>query len=101
YSASESCPVFICAHVLTPLTRRTELVVNQSMRRIHDFETFFADAYRILSVLAEPRGSRSEAGVELTHLVKDCSLKRHIGSRETADFTHFPTIVDDGDGIFT
>src|SRR5215475_10608280 len=71
------------------------------MRRIADFETCFADAYRILTVLAEPRGSRSEAGVELTHLVKDFPLKRHIGSRETADFTHFRPIVDDGDVIFT
>src|SRR5262245_16527115 len=73
-ASTESFPVFNRAIVLTPVTRWTELVVNHSMRRIADFETCFADAYRILSVLAEPRGSRSEAGVELTHFVKDCSL---------------------------
>src|SRR5262249_60812373 len=77
-ASTESFPVFNPAIVLTPVTRWTELVVNHSMRRIADFETCFADAYRILSVLAEPRGSRSEAGGELAPPVKDVPRKRNI-----------------------
>src|SRR5262249_45909973 len=100
-ASTESFPVFNPAIVFTPVTRWTELVVNHSMRRIADFETCFADAYRILSVLAEPRGSRPGSGVKLPHFIKHFSFKKHFVSGEPAVSTLFPAVVDDRDVIFT
>jgi hypothetical protein len=71
------------------------------MRRIANFETRFADTYRILGVLAEPRGAWPKPWVEETHFLKDFSFERHIGSRKTADFADLVPVVNDWDVIFT
>jgi hypothetical protein len=76
-------------------------VIRHGIGRIAYFETGLADAYRILTVLAEPRRPRPKAGIEPTHSFKDFSLKGYIGSRKTADFADLVPVVDDWDVIFT